>query len=153
MIEDPVASGFADAAKSLTDKFQALIPASMKKNDDLWTELRFRFPRTSATVRERVIEEPLWLDDTPEARKDVKLQNSAPASDANAIKSAMLDCEVASGLTLEGCRVSVDGQPAASMADQANRFVSGRRISAWSDEGEPVDGARVRMSFSPVPAR
>ena len=148
LIEDPVGSGFADAARSLTGKFRASIPQAMRRNADIWTELRFRFPANPAAGSGRIIDEPPWFADTPGADTGVALPSPTPGSDAPAPRFAVLDCGVAPDLRLEGCQVIEDRGPEALTADGARKLVSGKRVSAWSEEGEPVDGARVKLTVS-----
>ncbi len=148
LIEDPVGSGFADAARRLAGKFQASIPQAMRQNADIWTELRFRFPANPVAAADRIIDGPLLFADAPGADTGAALPSPSQGSDAAAMRFAVLDCAVAPDFGLRGCEVIEDRGPVALTADGANKLVSGKRVSAWSEEGEPIDGARVKMTVA-----
>jgi len=140
----PQASGFADAAKQLTRSFKAYVNAKTDKLANLRVDIPFDFRDPSRAAPPVEIYDPMWLQ---HVNPDyvVKL---FPAAAANAgLKSgvASVDCSVQHDGSLKNCAVASENPIGMGFGDAALQIAAVMVMNPWTAEGDPVDGARIRL--------
>jgi hypothetical protein len=145
-IEEPTGLGFAEAAMSLKSKFHALVPEKPRKEAmAVWTELRVRFPAPSASESaNRILQNPLWMT-------DLDPTDTAKAYPAEALAGGarfgvgVAECDVVDDRRLAHCLALPGRPPNLGFSEAAAKIVTGVQLSAWTEEGTPVDGAKARI--------
>jgi len=147
MTEDPAGLGFANAALSLTPRFQADIPDKPRKEAmALWTELRVRFPAPATDSSNRVLDDPLWMVDRDPAAMAAFPPEALAAGQQSGVGVA--ECDVTVDRTLAHCLPSPERPPGLGFSQAAAKISSGARLSAWTEEGTAVDDAKARVEIS-----
>ena len=144
--ESPPGLGFGEAARSLAGKFVVNVdPAWGAGQEPLGVEVPIRLISPgSPAMRERLISQPNWT---------VKF---TPAAVAAYFPKEALDRGLKTGRGVAECRVEPHGElgdcrplsaepEGAGFAEAAARAASTMRMSPWTQDGGPVDGATVRV--------
>jgi len=156
---NPDGKGFADAAKHLTKGFKAYVNAKTDKLANLRVDIPFDFRDPSRTAPPVEVYDPMWLK---HVNPDyvVKL---FPAAAANAgLKSgvATVVCSVQHDGSLQDCAVDSEKPAGMGFGDAALQIAAVMMMNPWTAEGDPVDGARIRLPVrlvlpetAPAPAK
>jgi hypothetical protein len=143
VFEQPAGRGFGKAALSLASKFEVKVP-DLEKRDALaiWLEFPVRLPapRADKTTALEILD-PIWLSGPEPA--------VAPAAAGPVGSYGFANCAAQKDGTLTQCRA--EKGPGSGLADAAATAAAGRRMSVWTGDGQPVEGARaqVRMALGP----
>ena len=144
--ETPGGLGFGEAAKSLAAKFTVAVDPSWSMGGDRFgVEIPILLiSPDKPEMRDRLIGRPVWT---------TKLTSTAVASffpsEATAKGMAtgrgVAECQVEADGALTACR-PVSAEPeGAGFAEAAAKAASAMRMSPWTQEGGPVDGATIRI--------
>jgi TonB family protein len=147
LYEHPVDREFDGAALKLAHFFQMRIdPAMLKSHEALSANVLVRIPAPfEDEAKQRQIADPVWL--SAPGRDSLSRLFPAQAA-AKAIVSGVgtVDCTVAADGTLVDCQADGSGDPPnLGFPEAALKAVVGMRMSPWTDNGGPVDGARIRL--------
>ena len=144
--EAPGGLGFGEAAKSLASKFTVAVDPSWSIGADRFgveVPIQLMSP-DKPKMRDRLIDRPVWT---------TKLTSNAVASFFPAEATAK---GMATGRGVAECRVQADGALTAcrpvsaepegvGFSEAAAKAASAMRMSPWTKDGGPVDGATVRI--------
>jgi TonB family protein len=148
----PGMAQFADVAKSLSGKFEA-DPKSMAgirawldpNKTEALVLMPFSFPdMTSPGWGKRYITHVQWvstLDDS--ARQALYPQPALKAGLKEG--SAMVDCAIGADGTLSDCAVKSESKAGVGFGEAATKIAEGSVANRWTEEGLPVEGARVEL--------
>lgn len=144
--EEPSNQSFAGAAYGLTDKFRVRMPVEFATNGKpLFADLQVRFEDPAgADFRERHIGEPNWLVGLDPDRI-AKLY--PPDAAAKGVKTGLgvAECIVQADGTLANCKPLAGDPDGLGFSEAAVKAASAMRMSPWTRDGGPVDGANVRI--------
>ncbi|MDQ0465554.1 hypothetical protein QO010_003343 [Caulobacter ginsengisoli] len=144
--DQPVGQGFARAAKTLVAKFQLKIdPRALRKDQDYFVVVSFRFLNPDTPPgRARRVSNPRWISMPDPGR----IQGVFPkaAADAGVTHGVgVIDCQVAPDGHLTDCKVSRENPTGVGFGDAALLVAPIMQMNPWTDDGRPVDGARVKL--------
>lgn len=150
-------SGFRSAAISLSHGFRVDL-SGIGPNDlrNLTTQVLIRFDATDATdaTGAQVLAKAKWTQLPGLADFDALYPAKAKAGGVMT-GVGVVSCQVAVNGTLEECRLVSEDPPGLGFGEAAMKLVEGFRLNPWTDDGRPVDGARisipVRLNY-PKPA-
>jgi hypothetical protein len=148
-MEDPPNAGFAAAAIDLTHKFQIEVPEKERKQAlEIWAFVQVQFPSpTKAGTAVRVIDGPTLM---PDADSGPAMHLFPPLAAQKGVTSGKGTAECAAGVggVLQDCRAFGDGSPPGlGFSEAAVQAAKTVHVSPWTDAGQPVEGAQVRLSF------
>jgi TonB family protein len=147
LYERPIERDFDVAALKLAHLFQMRIdPGLLKSHEPLSANVLVRISAPFGDdAKQRRIAEPVWLS----APSLAELSRLFPAqANAKGVTSGTgaVDCTVAADGTLVNCQADGSGDPPnLGFSDAALKAVVGMRMSPWTEDGGPVDGARIRL--------
>ena len=137
---------FDVAAMKLSHLFRMRIePSQLRGNPAMAANviLRIAAPFGEEAKVKRIVD-PQWL---AEPDPDGLTRWYPPEAAAKGVTSGVgtADCTVGADGALDDCQ-PVDGEPAgAGFSEAAAKAASAMRLSPWTDDGGPVDGANVRV--------
>lgn len=143
--EAPAGDGFAQAARGLTKDFAA--PAELpgvNYGKRFYVNLPFDFRDPSRPSPPVEVIDPLWLQ-TPDPAMAGKLFPPEAAKAGFSTGVAVVDCEVTHEGRLGGCTVARETPPNLGFGAAALALANVLIMNAWTNQGDPVDGARVKM--------
>ncbi|MCE3289160.1 MAG: hypothetical protein K0R83_1172 [Caulobacter sp.] len=147
--ELPRNASFGAAALKLARKFELrLTPEEMHMVKDGVVNVPFRFfnPRTPAGQARKIIS-PRWI---VQVRQD-RLLALYPDKAADAgVKSGqgVADCLVAADGKLTDCKPAREKPEGLGFADAAVAIAGVMQMNPWTDDGRPVDGARIKLPIN-----
>jgi len=142
--EDPENRGFGEAALRLAARFRVAPEWSRApQHADLWVDIPIRFPAPGASEK-RIVRDPHWLAgfDPGQALKIFPRE----AADAGLTTGlGVVDCQVARDGALTACSPARADPEGLGFAEAAVVLASTMRINPWLRDGEPADGAVIRV--------
>ncbi|MDB5470916.1 MAG: hypothetical protein JWR84_2476 [Caulobacter sp.] len=144
--ELPRNADFGSAALRLSRKFELrMTPDEMHKVKDGVVNVPFRFfnPKTPAG-QARQVATPRW---TVQVKQDRVLALYPDIAADAGVKSGLgvADCLVAPDGKLTDCKVAREKPEALGFGNAAVAIAGVMQMNPWTDEGRPVDGARIRL--------
>ena len=142
--ETPERQGFAAAAKSLTKNFRAYVDPKKDKLADLKIDIPFDFRDPSQPAPPIEVYDPIWLRSV----NPTYVAQIYPAAAAKAdIRSggAEVECTVQHDGSLKSCAVTSETPAGMGFGDAALQVASVMAMNPWTAQGDPVDGARIRL--------
>ena len=144
--ETPGGLGFGRAAMSLAAKFAVSVDPAWSMNGERFAvevPIRLMDPNGSR-MRDRLIGNPVWI--TKFSPTAVAAFFPASAVDKGLTTGrGVAECRIGADGGLQGCR-PVSAEPeGAGFSEAAVKAASGMRMSLWTKDGGPVDGALVRV--------
>jgi TonB family protein len=129
------------AALALVRRFRADVdPAVVDKGPALHLTLTIAFGVTPATY----IAHPDFFT-RPDANQSADVFPAAAAKAGLNTGRAVVDCAIAADGALAGCGVTSEEPAAMGFADAALRLTAYMKVSAWSLDGLPTAGGRIKM--------
>jgi len=147
--ELPRGKGFGSAAMGLADKFVLkLTPEELKKLRGGIINVPFRFLNpASPDSQGRKLTKPRWIVQINPDK--VLALYPAIAADAGVRKGiGVADCLVAADGRLTDCKVARETPEAMGFGPAAVAIAGVMQMNPWTDEGRPVDGARIRLPIN-----
>lgn len=147
LYERPIDRDFDVAALKLARRFQMRIdPVVLKSHEALSANVLVRIAAPFGDdAKQRRIADPVWLSAPSLAALSRLFPAQATAKGVTA-GVGTVDCTVAADGSLVDCRTGDAGDPPnLGFSDAALKAVAGMRMSPWTDDGGPVDGARIRL--------
>jgi TonB family protein len=142
--EAPDLLGFATAAKSLTKDFRAYVNPKTDKLMGLRVDIPFDFRDPSQPTPPMEVYDPIWLRQVnPEYVG--KLFPIAAAKAGLKTGVASVECSVQHDGTLKDCIVASEDPAGMGFGDAALQVASVMAMNPWTAQGDPVDGARIRL--------
>ena len=143
--ETPTGKGFAAAARSLSREFRLVVDPSAMRYGSLDVDVPFDFRDPSQSARPPPeIYAPRWVRaGDPEQVAALFPQAAITAGDAHG--SASVDCVVAHDGSLTACAIASEDPAGVGFGDAALRTAALMRMSVWTVQGVPVDGARITL--------
>ncbi len=151
--EAPRGEGFAAAAGSLAKRFRAIVAPDEFKGDALLfvnVPVRFVDPK-SAPFRGRRIEAPYWVTVPSRAVLAAAFPPSAAAKGVTSGRG-VAECVVDAHGALSACDPVSSEPDGLGFGEAAAKVAAGLRMSPWTDDGGPVDGAKVDVPIRFAPA-
>lgn len=147
--ELPARKGFGRAAKTLADGFQMRIdPEAAKQIRDGFVNVSFKFinPATPEGQARR-ISKPRWIT-TLDPDKIVAIFPKEAADAKVLAGKGVADCQVKADGRLIDCKVGLEEPAALGFGASAVAVAGIMQMNPWTEEGRPVDGARVRLPIT-----
>lgn len=147
--ELPLDKGFGGAAIRLVDRFQLdLTPEELKQAHKGVINVPFRFFNpASPEGQARKVVKPRWVVRIDPARLVALYPD--PAADAGVRKgTGTANCLVAPDGRLTDCKVAREAPEALGFGPAGVSVASLMRMNPWTDDGRPVDGARIRLPIT-----
>jgi TonB family protein len=145
----PVNKGFGDAAMSLAGRFQLfLAPEEAAKVKGGLVNLPFRFLNPNQPVGQaRKVPNPRW---TVTLRQDKVLALYPDIAADAGVKAGqgVADCLVAADGKLTDCKVARENPADLGFGPAAVAIAGVMQMNPWTDDGRPVDGARIRLPIN-----
>ncbi len=159
--EEPHGKGFGAAARELSHSFRALaLPGGKPAAGDL-TRFAVQFDLPAANpdaAGAMVITKPEWKTLPELTDFDAVFPKAAKAAKVREGRG-VLDCEVAVGGALVGCRLAGETPEGLGFGEAALKLSAHFALNPWTSDGRPVDGARIRLPIhfidadAPAPAK
>jgi TonB family protein len=142
--ETPEHQGFAIAAKSLTKDFRAYANPKTDKLAGLYVDLPFDFRDPSQPTPPIEVYDPIWLQRVNPAY--VAQLYPAAATKAG-VRNGLAEvvCTVQHDGSLQSCGVASEQPVGLGFGDAALQVASVMKMNPWTAQGDPVDGARIRL--------
>jgi TonB family protein len=136
--------GFAAAATSLASDFKAYPDAKRDQIRRLRIDIPFDFRDPSQTALPVEVYDPIWLRLVSPA---YAAQLFPPAAAKAGVRkgSATLECGVRHDGTLRDCGVVSEEPSGLGFGDAALTIAGVMAMNPWTAQGDPVDGARIRL--------
>jgi len=142
--ERPQGKGLAAAAAMLAKDFKlALDPGDTRPTDAMAVDIRFTFPDPSNPAPVQITQ-PQWTQGPDPS----KLQALYPPKAAEAgVRSGrgVVECAVAHSGALTACSVVREEPQGLGFGEAAVQIASVMAMNPWTEDGRPVDGARIRL--------
>jgi len=161
-LEAPAGQGFARAARGLTRYFKVASNwSATKTTKDLYVSLPFDFRDPAQPSPAVEVVDPEWLQ-SADPRMAGKLFPDEAAKAGYKTGVAVVDCALTHEGRLTGCSVSSENPAGLGFGAAALAITAVMIINPWTKQGDPVDGARLRMPIRvnlgaepapPAPAR
>jgi TonB family protein len=145
--QQPVGRDFDKAAIGLAHLFRMRIDqAYLNTHQPMATNVMMRLPAPYRDeFKQKRIVDPAWLAAPGFARLAELFPAQATAKSVTE-GTGVVDCTVGADGALTACRAVGAGGPAGlGFAEAAVKAAGALRMSPWTDEGGPVDGAQVRV--------
>ena len=142
--EDPDNAGFGKAALALAAKFRVAPEwAAAPSRDELWVDVPIRFPAPGA-ADDRDLSSPYWVAgfDPDQA---VKVFPREAADKGLSSGYGVAECAVRQDGSLADCKPLPGDPDGLGFSEAAAKLVATMRMNPWLPDGEPVDGATVRV--------
>ncbi|MBS0298223.1 MAG: TonB family protein [Proteobacteria bacterium] len=150
-------SGFRNAAVGLSHRFRADVSdIGPHEMPNLTTQVLIRFDPQDATdaTGAQVLAKAKWSQ-LPGLADFEALYPAKAKAQGVMTGVGVVSCQVAVGGALEECRLVSENPEGLGFGEAAMKLVAGFRLNPWTDDGRPVDGARisipVRLNY-PKPA-
>jgi hypothetical protein len=156
--QEPPDKGFEHAARSLLPRFQAAVPPlALPPNIPVRVNVPIRLvDPQSADFTNRRIGEPSWSVFLNPARV-VKLYPPEAVAKGVTTGRGTADCEVGPDGALQGCSPGTAQPEGMGFSEAASVVASTMKMNLWTQEGGPVDGAKVtipiRFNYAPTPPK
>ena len=147
--ESPGGRGFGAAALSLAAKFTVAVDRAWSMGGEQFgVEIPVSLPNPDgAVMRERRISGPTWLTRFSPTAAATYFPPEAAAKGLSTGRG-VAECRVEADGALHACR-GVSAQPdGAGFAEAAAKAAGSLRMSVWTRDGGPVDGATVRVPIT-----
>jgi TonB family protein len=141
---EPEDHGFADAANRLSNGFKAYVNPKTDKLANLRVDIPFDFRDPSRPSPPTEVYDPVWLRSVNPAYVG-KLFPAAAAQAGLKTGAATIDCSVQHDGTLKDCSVESENPAGMGFGDAALQVASVMAMNPWTAQGDPVDGARIRL--------
>ncbi len=144
--EEPGGQGFGGAALGLVAKFRtrgAFMDASVIDKARIVLPFQFTNPKLGGQSPDRITEFN-WVRFIDSDR----MTEIYPAAAADAkVKTGrgVVDCIVAVGGDLSACAIESEDPPGLGFGQSAITAMTAFTVNPWTDSGQPVDGAKVRV--------
>jgi TonB family protein len=142
--ELPSGRGFAHAANALIKDFR--LPAAQKRGayNNLRVDVPFDFRDPSQAAPPVEIHDPIWIQ---QVKPDsiVKLFPEAAIKAGYKVGRATVECAVAADGSLTGCATATEDPAGYGFGDAALVVAGVMRMSPWTKQGAPVEGARIAL--------
>lgn len=147
--ELPRGKGFGAAAMGMVDRFELKVSeADLKQVKGGLINVPFRFlnPASPDSAARRVAK-PRWI---VQVRQDQVLALYPNIAADAGVRSGqgVADCLVAADGKLTDCKVAREKPEALGFGAAAVSVAGVMQMNPWTDEGRPVDGARIRLPIS-----
>jgi hypothetical protein len=144
--EEPTGRGFGGAARDLSQKFRvALDPETLAARTAIQVNLPVRFvDPASADFIHRRLGQPIWIQ-TVDQTTTQELFPAEAASRGLKTGLGVVDCAVSANGALTDCKPLPADPEGAGFSEAAVRVAQVMKMSLWTQEGGPVDGARVKL--------
>lgn len=145
LTENPRAEGFGAAARKLSARFSldmALLP-STKQDQYVNLALRFTHP-DSAQAMTRAISRPRWVRG-PDPKKVLEIFPDAAVKAGVTSGTGVADCMVQADGSLADCKVSREEPAGLGFGEAAVVVAQVMQMAPWTEDGGPVDGARIKL--------
>jgi hypothetical protein len=142
--EVPDGHGFASAAKALTKEFRAYVNPKKDKLARLRVDIPFDFRDPSQPLPALEVYDPLWLTRV-DPNGVAKLFPAAAAAAGLKTGVGTVQCAVRHDGGLTDCAVVSEQPEGLGFGDAALQVASVMKMNPWTAEGDPVDGARIRL--------
>lgn len=142
--EVPEKHGFGKAALGLASKFQVAPEwAVAPGHAELWVDIPIRFPAPGA-AESRTMTSPYWVSGFD---PDQALRMFPPEAAAKGVTSGhgVAKCVVAQDGSLTDCAPQEADPDGLGFSEAAAKLASTMKMNPWTVDGEPVDGAVVRV--------
>jgi TonB family protein len=144
--EQPAGFGFADAAVSLARYFT--IPLSptqdMAALKQGYVDVPILFEDPDKPARPVSISHPNWLRTADSVVHPSFFPTQAAAAGVTTGQGTV-ECDVAHSGQLANCAVVGEDPPGLGFGEAALKIAALMAMNPWTDDGRPVDGARVRL--------
>jgi len=143
----PIDREFDLAAIKLSHSFRMRVdPSAMKSRQPMAANVFLRLaPPFGEAGKQRRIIDPVWLS-SPSFARLAELFPAQAATKGVTAGTGEADCTVAADGALTDCAAFGDGEPAGlGFSQAAVKAAQDMRMSPWTGDGGPVDGARVRV--------
>jgi hypothetical protein len=144
--ETPGGLGFGQAAKSLASRFTVSVDPSWSMGSERFgVEIPVRLVNPDKPeMRDRLITKPVWTTEFTPSAVAAFFPHEATAQGMTTGRG-VAECRVEADGALHECR-PVSAEPeGAGFSEAAAKAASGMRMSPWTRDGGPVDGAIVRV--------
>lgn len=141
--ETPGGKGFGAAARKLAPLFElAVDPRENGAGKDVFVTLAVSFvdPASSGA---RAVSHPRWIRGPDEELLAIFPRAAADKGLTKGVGVA--DCAIAADGSLTDCRVAREDPVGLGFGPAAVRVAQAMQMSPWTDDGRPVDGARIRL--------
>lgn len=142
----PAGKGFARQAKGLVGRFKLKIDmATLGRNSEYYVTVPFHFinpARPEGQVRK--VTSPRWISMPDPGR----IQAAYPKTAADAgVKTGVgvIDCATGADGRLTDCRVAREDPAGLGFGEAAMSVAPIMQMNPWTDDGRPVDGARIKL--------
>jgi len=143
--EEPRNRGFASAAKSLAREFTFTADPGLFPHEQLVVNLPFDFRDPHQAAPPLQIYDPMWVAQ-PQGGQELFPAVAAKAGIRSG--NAMLNCRVAHDGSLQDCTVESETPPGLGFGETALALTHVMAMNPWTQQGTPVDGARIRMPLT-----
>ena len=142
--ETPNHLGFGSAAIGLTKQFRAYVNPKVDKLSGLLVDLPFDFRDPSQPAMPVEVYDPMWLTRVnPESV--AKLFPAAAAAAGIRTGVGTVVCAVKHDGGLSDCAVVSEEPVGMGFGNAALQVAAVMKMNPWTAEGDPVDGARIRL--------
>lgn len=147
--ELPRGKGFGSAAMALADKFELRVSAEdLKQIKGGLINVPFRFLNpASPDSQGRRVSKPRWIVQLKQDRL-LALYPDIAADAGVRTGTGVADCLVAPDGKLTDCKVAREAPEALGFGPAAVAIAGVMQMNPWTDEGRPVDGARIRLPIN-----
>jgi TonB family protein len=144
--EDPPGHGFAEAALALSNRFRtrgALMEDRLLAQARITLSFDFINPKKGPAAPEQLTQ-PNWIRFIP-ADRMTELYPTAAADTGIKTGRGVVDCVVSATGELTGCTVGGEDPPEKGFGQAALAAIADFVVNPWTDDGRPVDGAKIRV--------
>lgn len=144
MTETPSGKGFGSAARALGDRFElAVDPRGQGARRDIYVNVAVRFVDPN-DAKARTVAHPRWIQG-PDPSKILEIFPAEAIARGLTKGVGVADCLVAPDGGLTDCRPAREDPAGAGFAAAAVSIAGVMRMSPWTEDGRPVDGARIKL--------